>query len=154
MTRSRLNEVLTLAEQAKWALSERTSTRITLQIGQNRQSYELTRTEFEAMTFALMDRTRRLTEEALEEAGLTWKRLSGVLLVGGSTRMPMVRSYVKEMAGQDPRAGVNVDEVVALGRRSRRGSGEGRCDALPRHTRATPTAGPSSPWPAPGGWST
>jgi molecular chaperone DnaK len=110
-----LNEVLTLSEQAKWALSDRTSARVTLQIGQQRKSYELSRLEFEAMTFALMDRTRRLTEEALEEAGLTWKRLSGVLLVGGSTRMPMVRSYVKEMAGQDPRAGVNVDEVVALG---------------------------------------
>jgi molecular chaperone DnaK (HSP70) len=110
-----LNEVLALAEQAKWALSERSATRITLQIGQTRKSYELTRPDFEAMTFALMDRTRRLTEEALEAAGLTWKTLAGVLLVGGSTRMPMVRSYVKTMAGQDPRAGVNVDEVVALG---------------------------------------
>jgi len=110
-----LNEVLTLAEQAKWALSERSSTRIALQIGRERRSYELSRAEFEAMTFALMDRTRRLTEEALGEAGLSWPQLSGVLLVGGSTRMPMVRSYVRAMAGQDPRAGVNVDEVVALG---------------------------------------
>jgi molecular chaperone DnaK len=131
-----LNEVLTLAEQAKWTLSERTTSRITLQIGQQRKSYELTRLEFEAMTFALMDRTRRLTEEALEEAGLTWKRLSGVLLVGGSTRMPMVRSYVREMASQDPRAGVNVDEVVALGAAIQAGieAGEGVADALPRFT--------------------
>ena len=133
-----LNEVLTLAEQAKWSLSERTSSRITLQIGQQRKSYELTRLEFEAMTFALMDRTRRLTEEALEEAGLTWKRLSGVLLVGGSTRMPMVRSYVKEMAGQDPRAGVNVDEVVALGAAIQAAieAGEASGDARPRFTLA------------------
>ena len=43
------------------------------------------------MTFPLMDRTRRLTEEALGEAGLAWQQLDGVLLVGGSTRMPMVR---------------------------------------------------------------
>ena len=42
-------------------------------------------------------------------------QLNGVLLVGGSTRMPMVRNYVKKMAGAAPRAGVNVDEVVALG---------------------------------------
>ncbi len=110
-----LNEVLSLAEQAKWSLSERASARITLQLGPHRKAYELTRAEFEAMTFALMDRTRRLTEEALGESGLTWPRLSGVLLVGGSTRMPMVRSFVREMAGQDPRSGVNVDEVVALG---------------------------------------
>ena len=75
------------------------------------------RADFEAMTFPLMDRTRRLTEEALGEADLNWSRLDGVLLVGGSTRMPMVRNYVTQMAGKPPRTGVNVDEVVALGRR-------------------------------------
>src|SRR3982751_2885226 len=70
-----LNEVLIRSEQAKWALSERTATRATLQIGRERRTFELTRAEFEGMTFALMDRTRRLTEEALEEAGLSWKTL-------------------------------------------------------------------------------
>ncbi len=110
-----LNEVLVRSEQAKWTLSERNATRITLQLGTARQSYELTRAEFEAMTFPLMDRTRRLTEEALEEAKRDWRQLTGVLLVGGSTRMPMVRSYVTQMAGAPPRSGVNVDEVVALG---------------------------------------
>ncbi len=110
-----LNEVLVRSEQAKWALSDRAATRVTLQIGRERRGYEITRAGFEGMTFALMDRTRRLTEEALAEAGLTWKTLDGVLLVGGSTRMPMVRQYVGQMAGQPPRAGVNVDEVVALG---------------------------------------
>src|SRR4051794_30999739 len=110
-----LNEVLVRSEQAKWALSDRTSTRVTLQLGTERRTYELTRAEFERMTFPLMDRTRRLTEEALEEAHLGWAQLSGVLLVGGSTRMPMVRSYVTQMAGAPPRTGVNVDEVVALG---------------------------------------
>ena len=110
-----LNEVLIRSEQAKWTLSERNSARVTLQIGRERKTYELTRTEFEGMTFALMDRTRRLTEEALGEANLSWKSLAGVLLVGGSTRMPMVRQYVSQMSGKPPRAGVNVDEVVALG---------------------------------------
>jgi molecular chaperone DnaK (HSP70) len=110
-----LNEVLVRSEQAKWTLSERTAARITLQLGAERRSYELTRAEFESMTFPLLDRTRLLTEEALAEAGLPWRGLSGVLLVGGSTRMPMVRSYVTNMAGAPPRAGVNVDEVVALG---------------------------------------
>jgi molecular chaperone DnaK (HSP70) len=110
-----LNEVLSRSEQAKWALSDRTSTRVTLQLGTERRTYELSRAEFEAMTFPLMDRTRRLTEEALGEANLSWDRLGGVLLVGGSTRMPMVRAFVTRMAGAPPRAGVNVDEVVALG---------------------------------------
>ncbi len=77
--------------------------------------YELTRDEFEGMTFPLLDRTRALTEEALAEAHLGWRDLAGVLLVGGSTRMPMVRAFVTEMSGTPPRTGVNVDEVVALG---------------------------------------
>ncbi|MEW4567196.1 Hsp70 family protein [Tautonia sp. JC769] len=110
-----LNEVLVRSEQAKWQLSERSATRVTLQLGAERRSFELTRDEFEGMTFPLMDRTRALTEEAIRAAGLRWADLSGVLLVGGSTRMPMVRAFVSEMSGQAPRAGVNVDEVVALG---------------------------------------
>ena len=131
-----LNEVLVRSEQAKWALSERTSTRITLQLGTERRSFELARAEFEAMTFPLMDRTRRLTEEALGEANLDWPRLDGVLLVGGSTRMPMVRAYVSQMAGKPPRTGVNVDEVVALGAAIQAAIEVGQTigDAVPRFT--------------------
>src|SRR4051812_39747287 len=131
-----LNEVLVRSEQAKWALSERTSTRVTLQLGTQRKGFDLTRAEFEALTFPLMDRTRRLTEEALGEAGLDWHRLDGVLLVGGSTRMPMVRSYVSEMAGKPPRTGVNVDEVVALGAAIQAAIEVGQPigDAVPRFT--------------------
>src|SRR4051812_3157854 len=133
-----LNEVLVRSEQAKWILSERTSTRVTLQLGAQRKSFELSRAEFEAMTYPLMDRTRRLTEEALGEAGLSWRSLDGVLLVGGSTRMPMVRSYVTEMSGKPPRTGVNVDEVVALGAAVQAANlvGEPIGDALPRFTLA------------------
>jgi molecular chaperone DnaK len=131
-----LNEVLVRSEQAKWSLSDRAATRVTLQLGSERKTYELTRAEFERMTFPLMDRTRSLTEEALAEANLSWNRLSGVLLVGGSTRMPMVRSYVTQMAGAAPRAGVNVDEVVALGAAIQAAMEEGltASDAIPRFT--------------------
>ena len=131
-----LNEVLVRSEQAKWALSERSATRITLQLGSERRTFELARAEFEAMTMPLMDRTRRLTEEALGEAGLSWPKLDGVLLVGGSTRMPMVRSYVTQMAGKAPRAGVNVDEVVALGAAMQAAIevGQSIADATPRFT--------------------
>src|SRR5262249_24585259 len=110
-----LNEVLVRSEQAKWTHSERSSTRITLQLGTERRGYELTRAEFESMTFPLLARTRLLTEEALAESRLSWKSLTGVLLVGGSTRMPMVRAYVTQMSGSPPRTGVNVDEGGALG---------------------------------------
>jgi len=134
-----LNEVLVRSEQAKWALSERTSTRITLQLGSRRHSFEFSRAEFEAMSFPLMDRTRRLTEEALGEARLDWQSLDGVLLVGGSTRMPMVRSYVTEMAGKPHRTGVNVYEVVALGAAVQAAIEVGQPigDALPRFTLST-----------------
>jgi molecular chaperone DnaK (HSP70) len=131
-----LNEVLVRSEQAKWTLSERNAARITLQLGAERRTFELARTEFEAMSFPLMDRTRRLTEEALGEAGLRWPALDGVLLVGGSTRMPMVRTYVTQMASKPPRAGVNVDEVVALGAAIQAAMevGESIGDAVPRFT--------------------
>src|SRR3954454_4132951 len=88
------------------------------------------------MTSPLMDRTRRLTEEALGEANLAWDRLDGVLLVGGSTRMPMVRAYVSQMAGKPPRAGVNVDEGVSLGAAIQAAIEVGQeiADAVPRFT--------------------
>ncbi len=142
-----LNEVLVRSEQAKWTLSDRSTARITLQLGTERRTFELARTEFEAMTFLLMERTRRLTEEALAEAGLNWPKLDGVLLVGGSTRMPMVRSYVSEMSGKPPRAGVNVDEVVALGAAIQAAIevGEPIGDAVPRFTLAGSKAAPSVP---------
>jgi len=131
-----LNEVLVRSEQAKWTLSDRNAARITLQLGSERRGYELTRVDFENLSFPLMDRTRKLTEEALEEARLCWRDLSGVLLVGGSTRMPMVRSYVTQMSGMPPRSGVNVDEVVALGAAIQAAMevGETAQDATPKFT--------------------
>ena len=145
-----LNEVLNLAEQAKWALSGRAATRITLQVGRDRRSYELSRTEFEGMTAALMDRTRRLAEEALAEAKLGWNEVGSVLLVGGSTRMPMVRTTIRAMSGKDPRAGVNVDEAVALGAAIQAGieEGEATAPAVPRFTLG---GQPVAPSPAPAG---
>ncbi len=140
-----LNEVLVRSEQAKWTLSDRATARITLQLGPERRTFELARSEFEAMTSPLMDRTRRLTEEALGEAGLAWPRVDGVLLVGGSTRMPMVRGYVSQMAGKPPRMGVNVDEAVALGAaiQAALDAGETIGDAVPRFTIAGSAPAPA-----------
>jgi molecular chaperone DnaK (HSP70) len=147
-----LNEILVRSEQAKWTLSDRASTRVNLQLGTDRRSIEITRDDFEAMTFPLMERTRRLTEEALAEANLNWPRLDGVLLVGGSTRMPMVRNYVTQMAGKPPRTGVNVDEVVALGSAIQAAIEVGQSigDAVPQFTlsaRAPATASTQPPQP-------
>ena len=62
-----------------------------------------------------MERTQLLCEQVLQDAGVSWDRLTGVLLVGGSTRMPMVHDYVSRMSGKRPMTGVNVDEAVAFG---------------------------------------
>ena len=97
------------------------------------------------MTFPLMDRTRRLTEEALGEAGLTWRKLDGVLLVGGSTRMPMVRT----LRLADGR------QAAARRRERRRGRGAGGGDPGGNRGRqrrsATPCRGSRSRPARPGG---
>src|SRR6266700_3226169 len=77
--------------------------------------YTVTRELFDSLTRDLMERTQLLTERVLAEQNLSWQDLSGVLLVGGSTRMPMVSSYVERMSGKPPMRGINPDEAVALG---------------------------------------
>jgi molecular chaperone DnaK len=75
----------------------------------------VTRAEFEAMTRDLLERTEIIAEGVLADAGVTWAQIDQVLLVGGSTRMPMVRELVRRMSGRTPVAGVHPDEAVALG---------------------------------------
>ncbi len=110
-----LNDLLVRAEKAKKDLTSRASTTMKIGHGGVEASYTLTREQFEEQTAGLMERTQRLTEQVLAEAGLGWPDLTGVLLVGGSTRMPMVHRYVQQMSGKPPRTGVNQDEAVALG---------------------------------------
>jgi molecular chaperone DnaK len=107
--------LLVQAEQAKIGLSTRGGVRITVQSQGRAGTYDLTREQFEALTRDLMARTEQLVEQVLEDAGLVWADMSGVLLVGGSTRMPMVRDYVTRMAGMPPITGADPDQAVALG---------------------------------------
>jgi molecular chaperone DnaK (HSP70) len=109
------NDLLVRAEQAKKTLSARDSTQVAVQHDGCKATIELSRRDFEALTRDLMERTQGLCEQVLVEAGWSWGRLTGVLLVGGSTRMPMVHDYVRRMSGKAPLTGVNVDEAVALG---------------------------------------
>ncbi len=102
-------------ENAKKQLSVKDKTTLTISHEGEKATYELSRRQFEELTQDLMERTQALTEQVLTEAGLQWKKLEGVLLVGGSTRLPMVSRYVEQMSGKKPMTGVNVDEAVALG---------------------------------------
>jgi molecular chaperone DnaK len=108
-------DILTRTESAKKQLSVREKVKISIVHDGEKESYSLTRAQFEKMTRDLMERTQNLTSQVLEDSRMKWRNIDGVLLVGGSTRMPMVLDYVKEMSGKKPMAGVNVDEAVALG---------------------------------------
>jgi Fe-S protein assembly chaperone HscA len=75
----------------------------------------MTRVEFEALVRPIVDRTLEPCRRALADAGLTPSRVDEVVLVGGSTRIPLVRRLVGELFGRTPHSELNPDEVVALG---------------------------------------
>jgi molecular chaperone DnaK (HSP70)/uncharacterized protein YegL len=109
------NELLVKAENAKKALSARTTVEVKVQAGGHAATYTISRDQFENMTTDLMRRTQEKTEQVLKDISQTWSQLNNVLLVGGSTRMPMVKNYVERMSGKPPLQTINPDEAVALG---------------------------------------
>ena len=76
---------------------------------------EITREELDAVVKPVLDRCEPPVRRALRDAGLEAKQLSGVILVGGATRMPIVRQLVASIFGREPLADIDPDEVVALG---------------------------------------
>jgi len=109
------NDLAYDCEKAKKQLSSKESATINVRYNGMRGRYTVTREKFEELTEAQLRSTKTMTEHVLSEAGLTWKDLDGALLVGGSTRMPMVENWVRQMSGKEPLRGVNVDEAVSLG---------------------------------------
>lgn len=110
-----INELRVQAEKLKHSLSTKFSADIRVQAAGQVGIYTVTREIFENLTRDLMERTQLLTEQVLREAKLSWHELSGVLPVGGSTKMPMVVEYVKRMSGKPPMSGINPDEAVGMG---------------------------------------
>jgi molecular chaperone DnaK len=76
---------------------------------------QITREEFDALIRPLVDRTLAPVRQALDDAGLEPREVDEVVLVGGSTRVPLVRRLVEELFGRTPHSDVNPDEVVAVG---------------------------------------
>jgi molecular chaperone DnaK len=103
------------AELAKRALTTTPTAKIFLTAGGKLLNVAVSRDEFEDLTSDLLSETCDLTEGVLDEAGLTWAQVDHVLLVGGSTHMPMVHAAITRMSGKEPVRGVNPDEAVALG---------------------------------------
>ena len=109
------------AEKAKKDLSGVKTTQISLPFitqGENGPLHvdmTLTRAKFEELISDLVESTRKPVRDALKEAKLKKEDIDKVLLVGGSTRIPMVQELVKEELGKEPSKEVNPDEVVAMG---------------------------------------
>ena len=120
--RQALQRLREAAEKAKIELSSVLETEINLPYitadagGPKHLLLKLSRAKFEQMTEGLLERTRKPFEAVLKDAGMTVDKIDEVVLVGGSTRMPMVAEMVKRMAnGKEPNKGVNPDEVVSIG---------------------------------------
>jgi molecular chaperone HscA len=92
----------------------------------------ITRARFEELIVPLLERTGTACKRALRDAGLKPEELDGVILVGGATRVPAVRAYVKKLFGKEPLADVDPDQVVALGAAVQADllAGQGRSDEV------------------------
>ncbi len=118
MSVQRLREA---AEKAKIELSNTVETEINLPFitadasGPKHLVMKITRSKFEQLIEDLIKGTLRPCEQALKDAGLRAGEISEVILVGGSTRIPLVQKIVTDFFGKDPSRGINPDEVVALG---------------------------------------
>ena len=103
------------AEQAKIDLSADSEVYVSLSAAGKPLDLTVRRADFEKLIAHYVDQTEDLTKKALEAAGLTWKQIDKVMLVGGSTRIPKVREMVRALTGKEAETGINPDEVVALG---------------------------------------
>ena len=106
---------LALARHMKEQLSDRDQTSGRLEIAGTPSFHALTKSEFDAMADALVERTLGIARNVLADAGMTAAEVQGVVLVGGSTRVPLVRAKVAGMIGKPPLTDIDPDEVVALG---------------------------------------
>ncbi|HRN51374.1 MAG TPA: molecular chaperone DnaK [Anaerolineales bacterium] len=119
--RQALQRLREAAEKAKIELSTLTETEINLPYitadasGPKHLQYKLSRAKFEQLTESLLTRLRGPFDAAMKDADIQASAINEVVLVGGSTRMPMVQELVRKLSGKEPHKGVNPDEVVAVG---------------------------------------
>lgn len=107
--------VLATARRAKEMLTDAEEVEVDLDFGGKATRHVVTRAEFDALIAPLIARTIEAAGAVLHDAGVEAGALSGVVLVGGSTRVPLVRSEVARIFGREPLGDIDPDEVVALG---------------------------------------
>lgn len=110
-----ISRAMAAAEAAKIRLTAVESTSMELHAGSVHVRHPLTRTELESTVADVIERTVAPCRQALGDAGLSARELDEVVLVGGSTRVPVVRRRVAEVFGRTPHTELNPEEVVALG---------------------------------------
>ncbi len=107
---------LDTARRVKHALTDASEVLVDLPVrGGGTEKVVVTRAELDALIAPLVERTGVACRRALRDAGLKAEQLDGVILVGGSTRVPFVRAYVEKLFGRAPLGDIDPDEVVALG---------------------------------------
>jgi len=114
-TPSEVRVVLDVARRVKHALTDAPQVDVENPLGQEPKSFTITRARFDDLIQPLLARTGAACKRALRDAEVGPGELDGVILVGGSTRVPAVRTYVAKLFGKEPLADIDPDEVVALG---------------------------------------
>jgi len=108
-------QVMVAARACKEALSTQDSMQFEVTLSSGAAACTVTRTQFEEACKPLTQRTLNAVRKALRDAGLQKQDIQGVVMVGGSTRMPHIQTAVAELLGCEPLTNLNPDEVVALG---------------------------------------
>jgi len=103
------------AETCKLALGQETSATMSLTIRDQAYELRLDRTEYEKLAHPLLLRLRKPIERALRDASLSPSDLDAVILIGGATRLPLIKHVIGRMFGRMPYTNINPDETVALG---------------------------------------
>ncbi len=107
--------LLVAARAAKEALTGAETTALNAALSAGTVAVTVSRTQFDTLTRPLLDRTLSAVRKVLRDAKVARDEVQGVVMVGGSTRMPAVRTAVGEFFGREPLTNVNPDEVVAIG---------------------------------------
>jgi molecular chaperone HscA len=112
---SAAKRLLKVARSIKEVLSTEDQVYIAVDINDRETTHSITRADFDAMIAPMIARTVSITEQVLDDADVASDDVKGVVLVGGSTRVPAVRAAVAALFGQEPLSNIDPDEVVAVG---------------------------------------
>jgi molecular chaperone DnaK len=104
-----------LCDETKRSLSTRRRVTVVVQFAGKQLQLPIERQQFEQLTADLLERTALTTRQTLQSAGLSWKQIDDVLLVGGMTRVPAVQRMIADLWGRQPEVTISPEEAVAQG---------------------------------------